>query len=73
MGELEPTYDAALWNGFNELDLMFEPVGFSGEGTATLQVLDWNEQAYFAPLPEPGSLGILAIGAMALLRRRRLK
>ena len=73
MGELEPTYDAALWNGFNELDLMFEPVGFSGEGTATLQVLDWNEQAYFASLPEPGSLGILAIGATALLRRRRLK
>jgi hypothetical protein len=71
MGELEPTIDSTLWSSSNQLDLMFEPVGLDGESTNTLQVLDWNEQAYFDDLPEPGSIGILAIGAVAMLRRRR--
>jgi MYXO-CTERM domain-containing protein len=53
------------------LDLTFEPVGLTGETTGTLQVLDWNEQAYFASTPEPSCLGLVAIGALGLLRRRR--
>ncbi len=47
LGEYEPTYDQNLWTANNELSLFFEPVGLSGQTSATVQTLDWNEQAYF--------------------------
>jgi hypothetical protein len=47
MGEYEPTYDQNLWTSNNELSLFFEPEGLTGQTSATIQTLDWNEQAYF--------------------------
>ena len=49
MGEYEPTYDQNLWQSENKLSLFFEPVGLTGQTSGTVQTLDWNEQAYFAP------------------------
>ena len=47
MGEYEPTYDPTLWQENNTLDLFYEPVGLTGETSATVQVLQWNENAFF--------------------------
>jgi hypothetical protein len=61
LGQYEPSFDTSLWASSNILDLFYEPVGLSGETSATADVLQFNEQAYFASLvPEPGSLGVLA-------------
>ncbi len=49
MGEYEPTYDQNLWQSENELSLFFEPMDLTGQTSGTVQTLDWNEQAYFAP------------------------
>ncbi len=74
LGQWEPAYDAALWQSSNILDLFVEPVGLSGETSATAQILQWNEAAFFGPVPEPTALPLLfggMVGAL-LLRRRRL-
>ncbi len=74
LGQWEPTYDASLWQSSNILDLFVEPVGLSGEGSATAQVLQWNEAAFFGSVPEPTALPLLVSGMVGavLLRRRRL-
>ena len=72
MGSWEPTYDHALWDSQNTLDLMFEPLGLTGQTGSTLQVLQWDEQAYFATVPEPASLTLAGVAmSMGLLARRR--
>jgi autotransporter-associated beta strand protein len=48
MGEYEPTYDPGLWAQSNVLNLIYEPVGLSGEHQQTIQVLQWDENAFFA-------------------------
>lgn len=70
MGSWEPTYDSTLWSMKHELDLFYEPVGLSGETTNTVRVLQWDEQAYFAGVPEPEGLAAAAVASCALLRRR---
>jgi autotransporter-associated beta strand protein len=55
MGEWEPSMDYNLWKSSNVLDLFYEPSGFTGQTTASAQVLQWNEQAYFA-VATPASL-----------------
>jgi hypothetical protein len=74
MGAWEPTYDSTLWATKHELDLFYEPVGLSGETSNTVQVLQWNEPAYFAGVPEPtsGVVCAAAVAGLALRRRRRL-
>jgi autotransporter-associated beta strand protein len=47
MGEYEPTYDPGLWASNNQLDLIYEPVGLTGEGQEPIQVLQWNENTFF--------------------------
>ncbi|MGN6625298.1 MAG: BNR-4 repeat-containing protein, partial [Tepidisphaeraceae bacterium] len=72
MGSWEPTYDHALWDSQNKLALFFEPTGLSGQSSSTLKVLQWDEQSYFAAVPEPTSaafLGVIALGALG--RRKR--
>jgi hypothetical protein len=69
MGSSEPNFDFTLWQSSNILDLLYEPNSFSGQTTADLQVLQWDESAYFASLPEPGPAFLLAIGASAMLMR----
>ncbi len=72
LGQWEPTYDAALWQSSNILDLFVEPVGINGEGAATAQILQWNEAAFFSSVPEPTALLLLAGGLTgAVLRRRK--
>jgi autotransporter-associated beta strand protein len=48
MGQLEPTYDPLLWQSNNVLNLIYEPVGLSGEGQQTIKTLQWDEQTFFA-------------------------
>jgi hypothetical protein len=73
MGEYEPTYDMNLWQMNNTLDLFYEPMGLTGETSADVQVLNWNESAYFAAVPEPVSSSLLAgmLGCLLLRRRPR--
>ena len=47
MGSYEPTYDSNLWLSSNMLDLFYEPTGL-GSATASVKVLEWNEQHYFS-------------------------
>jgi autotransporter-associated beta strand protein len=47
MGQLEPTYDPLLWQSNNVLNLIYEPVGLSGEGQQTISTLQWDEQTFF--------------------------
>jgi hypothetical protein len=48
-------------------------IAISGEGTYWLDDLHttYGTRAYYAVLPEPATLGFLALGGLALLRRRR--
>ena len=48
MGIWEPTYDSSLWKASNQLNLFYEPVGLSGQSSGTIQVLGWDEPAFFA-------------------------
>jgi autotransporter-associated beta strand protein len=48
MGEWEPSMDYNLWASSNTLDLFYEPSGITGQTTGDAQILQWNEQAYFA-------------------------
>jgi len=73
MGGYEPSVDTTLWQSQNILDLFYEPDTFSGQTTGNVQVLQWNEQAYFASIPEPatGALVIAGLGLMSLRVRGR--
>jgi BNR repeat-containing family member/PEP-CTERM motif len=74
MGAWEPTYDSALWLSQNKLDLFYEPVGLSGETTWTVKVLEWDEQAFFTPVPEPTTTLLFAsaaFGGLFAWRRSR--
>jgi hypothetical protein len=62
MGEWEPTYDQLLWNSTNTLDLFYEPVGLSGETSATAQILQWNEPQFFSTLSNASSWSPSASG-----------
>ena len=75
LGAWEPTYDSALWASQNKLALFYEQVGLNGETVATLKVLEWDEQRYFTPVPEPTSILLLsaAAGALMTLRRARVE
>jgi autotransporter-associated beta strand protein len=48
MGSYEPTYDANLWSQSNQLNLFYEPVGLTGETSAAVSVLQWDEPTFFA-------------------------
>ncbi|MGN6505590.1 MAG: BNR-4 repeat-containing protein [Tepidisphaeraceae bacterium] len=71
MGSWEPTYDHALWDSQNKLALFFEPTGLSGQSSSTLKVLQWDEQSYFAAVPEPTSAAFLGVVALGALSRRK--
>jgi hypothetical protein len=71
LGALEPTYDSALWASQNKLALLYEQVGLSGETVATLKVLQWDEQQYFTPVPEPASILLLSAAAGVVMTLRR--
>lgn len=72
LGQWEPTYDAALWQSSNILDLFVQPVGLGGETSSTAQVLQWNEAAYFASVPGVPPALLLACGliGISLLARK---
>lgn len=69
MGVWEPTYDMALWERENKLHLFYQQLGQNGSGIVS--VLEWDTKAYFAQVPEPAGLAVMAMGALGLLRRRR--
>jgi hypothetical protein len=48
MGNYEPTYDENMWKTYGILDLFYEPTGLSGETSAGVSVLEWNEEQFFA-------------------------
>jgi len=73
MGDYEPSFDLKLWESSNILDLFYEPNSFDGQTAGDVQILQWNESAYFDSLPEPGPALLLSIGAaLMLMRPRRL-
>lgn len=47
MGQYEPTYDPGLWDQSNVLNLIYEPVGLTGEGQEPISVLQWDENTFF--------------------------
>lgn len=67
MGDYEPTYDAALWESQNKLSLFYQRLG--SDGSATVQVLDWDAKAYFATLPEPASCAAMLLAVVGFGRR----
>jgi hypothetical protein len=71
MGNWEPTYDSTRWAHDGVLDLFYEPTGLTGQTFSSVQVLEWDEQAYFANIPEPASLAMMAAIIPMLLRRRK--
>ena len=70
LGEFEPSYDPQLWASSNKLDLLYQAVGQTAVAESPVQVLDWDEAAYFAAAPEPTSLILLTVAGVPLLSRR---
>jgi autotransporter-associated beta strand protein len=65
LGQLEPTYDPGLWAQSNVLNLIYEPVGLSGEGQNTIQVMQWDENTFFADGITWDNAGATAPGEIA--------
>ena len=63
MGSYEPTYDPALWSQTNQFNLFYEPVGLSGETTQAVQVLQWDEPAFFTAGLTWNNMGAAGDGA----------
>src|SRR5690606_7788175 len=53
-------------SGWTNLDIRY--LGEMGSGNRQVQLVG----EYVVPVPEPAGLGVLAIGALGLLRRRRM-
>jgi len=71
MGSWEPTYDATLWQTQHKLALFYEPVGITGQTSSAVKVLEWDEAAFFANVPEPATASSVALLALLALRRGR--
>jgi hypothetical protein len=74
MGTYEPNYDPTQWSQNGILDLFYQQVP-SGTNTE-VSLLEWNERAFFASVPEPSTLVLLATGALFALgyyRRRSVR
>ena len=69
MGQYEPTYDSALWASKGVLNLFYQPLIISGVSSSPVQVLQWDERAYFTSIPEPAASAALLLGGVMLLRR----
>ena len=63
-GQYEPTYDSVRWERDGILDLFYEP---ANTGDNQVSILEWNARAYFASVPEPSTLVLLAAGALFAL------
>jgi hypothetical protein len=57
---------------FSNADLTFEDRGMGGEYPFSVTFNDrvWNGTIHYDVVPEPATLGLLALGALALIRRR---
>jgi hypothetical protein len=71
MGTYEANYDPIQWSQNGILDLFYQQVP-SGTNTQ-VSLLEWNEQAYFHPVPEPSALTLLIFGALCAVCRMRRK
>jgi hypothetical protein len=65
MGTYEPNYDPTQWEQNGILDLFYQQVP-SGSSTE-VSLLEWDERAYFAAVPEPSTLVLLAVGGLIAL------
>ena len=54
MGTYEPNYDPIQWQQNGILDLFYQQVPSSTNTEVSL--LEWNERAFFASVPEPSTL-----------------
>jgi hypothetical protein len=71
MGTYEPNYDPIQWKQNGILDLFYQQVP-SGSNTM-VSLLEWNERAFFASVPEPSTFALLAVGMLSALGYRRLR
>ena len=72
MGKYEPNYDLVVWATENKLHLLYQAQagcgnGFPSGNASPVSVLEWDARAYFASVPEPGTLVLLATGLTVLL------
>ncbi len=65
MGDYEPSVDLQQWQQNCILDLFYQSVP-SGSNTL-VSLLEWDERAYFASIPEPSTVVLLVMGATCAL------
>lgn len=70
-GVTYPTYANTFWTGTNDLSLDFFVLGYRyATGSVTFTDFEFGG-GYTTQVPEPASLGLLGIGGMLVLARRR--
>ena len=65
MGDYEPSFDLQQWQQNGILDLFYQSIPSSSNTLVSL--LEWDERAYFASIPEPSTLALLAMGVTCAL------
>ncbi|HEX8520688.1 MAG TPA: BNR-4 repeat-containing protein [Tepidisphaeraceae bacterium] len=69
LGDFEPgSFDRALWDSQNKLNLFYQPIGV---GSPVVSVLEWDAKAYFAAIPEPAGVSVCLMLCLGMTARRR--
>jgi hypothetical protein len=66
----EPSYDYNRWMSEGVLSLLYQPLGSSAHRNV-MSILEWDARAYFASIPEPASVVVLALAVGTLVIKRR--
>lgn len=73
LGVWEPAIDTQRWDRDGVISMLYQTSGL-GEGSETVSLFEFDARSYFAAVPEPGSLVLMSLSGLVLIRRRnRLK